>query len=116
MDTDDGALGDRGMPRDRGFEGARREAMARDVDHVVRATHDVEIAVLVDVAAITRGVEAGEGGQVRRHVAVIVTPERGQRARRQGQTNGDVALGERGDLVTVLVKDAYVVAGYGPRR
>ena len=112
--SDDGALGDRGVASNGGFKGPGGETVAGDVDHVVGAAHDVEITVFIDVPAITGGVEAGEGGQIGRDVALVVTPQSRERTGRQGQPDHDVAFRERLDLVPVLVEDAHVVAGHRP--
>ena len=62
--ADDRALGDVLVRGDDLFHLARGEPVAGDVDHVVHAAHDVDVAVLVDVPAVAREVVAGEGLEI----------------------------------------------------
>ena len=66
------------------FQLARRQAVARDIDDVVGARHDVEIAVLVLVAGITGLVIAGEGRQIFLDKGVVRAPDAGKAGWRQG--------------------------------
>ena len=79
--------------------------MASDVDHVVGAPHDVEVAVGVDVPSVAGEVVAVVRREVRRDVPVVVAPQGRQRARRQWVLEADRALGVRRDLVAALVGD-----------
>ena len=57
-DADHGALGDVRMRGEHLLHRSGREAVAGDVDDVVGPRHDVDVAVLVDVARVGRLVEA----------------------------------------------------------
>ncbi len=86
--------------------------MAGDVDDVVGAAHDEQVAVLVEVAAVPREVAALVRRQVGRDVAVVVAPQGGQRARRQRQPQHDRPLGARRHRLAPLVQDRHVVPGH----
>ena len=58
------------------------EAMAGDVDDVVGATHDPDVAVVVDRSSIAGAIPAGEVGEVGGVVALVVLPESGGAAGR----------------------------------
>ena len=81
-----------GWPASDRLHRAGREPVPGDVDDVVGAAHDEQVAVLVDVAAVAGQVVAVERGQVRRDEPVVVVPQRRQRARRQRQLDADRAL------------------------
>ena len=116
MDADDGALGDGMVQRQHLFERARREAVPRDVDDVVGAAHDEDIAVGVDVSGIARRVEARERIEIRLAEPLEASPDAGERARRQRKAQRDVPLGRSaaragaGDIPALAVEDAHVVA------
>jgi hypothetical protein len=59
--ADHGAFGHVRVRGQHLFHAAGRQAVARDVDDVIGARHDVEVAVLVDHAGIAGLVVAGEG-------------------------------------------------------
>ena len=63
-DADDGAFGDIGMRGQHLLDRAGREAVAGDIDDVVGARHDEDIAVLVDIAGIGGVVVAGIVGEI----------------------------------------------------
>ena len=58
--ADDRALGHQRVGGHDGLHGPGREPVTGDVDHVVGAAHDEDVAVLVEVAAVAGGVAAGE--------------------------------------------------------
>ena len=99
-----------------GLDRSGRHPMSRNVDDVVGAAHHEQVAVVVDVAAVAGEVVAGKRGQVRRHVAVVVTPQRRQGARRQRQLHADRALLVRVALGTVWPQDPHVVTRHRHRR
>ena len=63
--------------------------MSRDVDDVVGATHDPQVAVLVQMAGVRGFVVAVEAAQVRLLEALFVVPQGGQAARREGKPQND---------------------------
>lgn len=83
--TDDGAFGDVGVFGEDFLHRAGRQAVAGDVDDVVGAGHDEEVAVLVDDAGVGRLVVAGELGEIGAFEALVGVPERRQAAGRQGE-------------------------------
>ena len=89
--------------------------MARHVDHVIGARHDVKITVLVHIARIARLVIAGEMRQIGLAEPILGIPQRGQRAGGQGQPDGDGAKRAGGDRVPRLVKNLHVIARHGHR-
>ena len=60
------------------------EAVAGDIDDVVDATHDEEVAVLVLHARIASQVVTRLGAEVGLDVAVVVLPQGRKTGRRQG--------------------------------
>src|SRR5699024_3783504 len=74
MDRDDGGLGHSRVGGDDGLDDAGRQAVTGDVDDIVGAPHDVDVAVLVEVAGVAGEVVAVEGGQVRGDEARVIAP------------------------------------------
>src|SRR6478736_3644442 len=116
VDADDGTLRHGLVPRQRRLERAGGEPVTGHVEHVVGAAHDVEVAVLVDVAAVTGQVVAGVDREVGADVAVVVAPEGRQRAGRHRQLDADRALDAGLDRFARAVEDLHVVARDGHRR
>jgi hypothetical protein len=87
--------------------------VARHVDDVVSARHDVHVTVLVDVARVARVVVAGNGLEVRLVKPLGAVVQREQRARREGQLDRDVAQRVGGHLLVAVVEDLHVVSGAG---
>ena len=110
------ALGDRGMQGEHLLERACGQPVPGDVDHIVGAAHHVEVAVLVEVAGIPGGVEAGEGRQVGALEAVLAAPDAQEGAGRQRESDGDIAVfaGLR-DWFALGIEDGDVVAGHRER-
>src|SRR5215468_3949285 len=102
-----------GMTGQHFFHGARGEPVASDIDDVVDATHDVEIAVLVLEARVAGQIVAGMALEVGTLVPRVVVPERRETAGRHGQPDGDGADLPRGDLLVRFVEHAHVVARHG---
>lgn len=90
--SEDGALGYVGVGGDYLFHRAGGEAVARYVDYVVYAAHDVEVAVGVFVAAVAGEVVAGEGIHVGFLEALVVVPQGGQTGGGQRGSDDDDAL------------------------
>jgi hypothetical protein len=110
-DADHGAFGDVRMGGEHLLHAAGRQAVAGDVDDVVGAAHDVEIAVLVDEAGIGGLVVAGEVGEVAFAEALVGVPQRRQAAGRQRQLDDDGAdLLARHGLGRLVEHDLHVVA------
>ena len=83
--------------------------VAGHVDHIVDATHDIDVAVRVPMAAIPGEVEAGVAGPIGIDIALMVAPNGGEGARRQRLLEDDGALFAGAKLAAVLVQDAQVV-------
>jgi hypothetical protein len=113
VDADHRALGDVLVLGKDFLHAAGREAVAGDVDEVVGATHDVDVAVLVEVAGIARLVVAGVVGHVAVDEALAVVPQ-GRKARgRQGQLDADIADLAVGQLLVGIAQDVDGVARHG---
>ena len=82
MNPDDRTLGDVGVRGNHRLHRAGRQAVPGDVDDVVGAPHDVDVAIFVDESSVTTGVVAGMVAEVGRYVAIIVSPQCWQRSRR----------------------------------
>ena len=70
--TDDGGFGDLAVRDQRALDLGRAEAMTGDVQHVVDATGDPVVAVLVAPRAVAREVAAGERAEVRVDEALVI--------------------------------------------
>src|SRR5258708_14162444 len=70
-----GGLGHRGMVDQRAFHFHRPDAVARDVEHVVHAAEDPEVAVLVALGSVAREVNVLPLAPVHAAVALIVAPD-----------------------------------------
>ena len=62
--ADNGRFRDLGVGDERGFDLRRSHAVTRDIEHVVDAAGDPEIAVLVPPRAIAREIASREGGEI----------------------------------------------------
>ena len=79
--ADDRRLGDRGVLDERRLHLHRADAVSGDVEHVVDAAEDPEVAVVVALGAVAGEVEVGPAGplrEVRLHVARVVAPDGAQ--------------------------------------
>ena len=105
---DHGALGDCRVGKQHLFESARREAVAGDVDHIVRPCHDRKVTVGVDGARVACGVWRDRA--VGRQMAVSSGSEPHEHTRKKmgrctlGRCNvrAMAILGQRHDLVAAL--------------
>ena len=89
--ADHRGLGDARMRDQRALDLHRAEAVAGDVQHVVDAAHDPEVAVLVAARAVAGEVEAVlEVLPVGAQVALVVAPDRAQH-RRPGLADDELA-------------------------
>ena len=111
-EADHGAFGDGRVLADHLFHGAGGEPVSGDVDDVVGAAHDEDVAVLVPVAGVAGGVVALERLEVGGNVAFVVAPERGQGAGRQRQAQDDVAFRAGLDVPAGAVDDVEPEAGH----
>jgi hypothetical protein len=114
--ADDRALGDVRVTGQRGLDRAGRQPVPGDVEHVVGAPHDVEVAVLVDHPAVTGEVVAVVHREVAGDVALVVLPQGRQGAGRQRQLDGDRALVAGRHRLAGVVEHLHVVAGHAHRR
>ena len=99
--ADDGGLGDLGMGVERALDLRRAEPVARHVDHVVDASGDPVVAVLVAAAAVAGEVHALVGGEVGLHEALVIA-EHASRLPRPAVEDDEVAGGgalEQGALL-----------------
>jgi len=76
--------------------------VAGNVDDVVNPPHDVEVAVFVKTPSVSGNVVAGSFGDVFQ-VALVVLPEGGQAAGRQGKFYDNGAFLSVGQTVAVRV-------------
>ena len=111
--ADDGAFGDVGVGGEDLFHAAGGQAVAGDVDDVVDARHDEQVAVFVLHPCVAGEVVAGLGAQIRIDEAVVVLPQGGQAAGGHGQLDHDAADLARVLYVAVVVEDAHVIARHG---
>ncbi len=103
MHANDGAFGHVRMAGNHTFNAAGRQAVSGDVDNVVGAAHDENVAVLIFITGIGRQIVALVAGQIRLVEAVIVVPKGGQRARRQRQLHHNIADFVRRGFVFIIV-------------
>ena len=116
LHADDRALGHVRVPRQDLFHAPGREPVPGDVDDVVGAAHDEEIAVVVQVAGVARLVVTGVAIEIRGAKASLVVPQRRQAARRQRQLDDDVAGLASGTRLAGVVDDLHPVARNRHRR
>ena len=96
VDADDGGLGHRRVVDEGGLDLGGRDAVAADVHHVVDATEQPEVAVVVELAAVAGEVAALELRPVRLLVALGVAVDAAQHRRpRPGQREVAAAAGRR---------------------
>src|SRR5271170_6499204 len=76
-----GRLGDRPMGLQRAFDLHRAQPMARDVDHVVDAAHQPQVAVLVAAGAVAGEVGAGNLTEVLTLITIRIAEDRPQHPR-----------------------------------
>ena len=109
-DADHGAFGDVLVARQHLLHAAGREPVPRDIDDVVGAAHDEQVAVLVLEAGVRGLVVAGEFREVAFLEALVLLPQRRQAGGRQRQLDDDRAHLAARHFVALLVDDAHVVA------
>jgi len=78
------------------------------------ATHDRQVAVLVEKTTVAGEVVARIPGKVRALEGLVVRIERRQASGRQRQLDGDRAVLAARHFLASLVEDPHVVAGHGP--
>ena len=89
--------------------------MAGDIDDVIGAPHDEQVAILVEVAAVAGEVVAGEGGHVGAVKALRIAPHPGQAARRQRLLDHHTALLHGAGRLALPVEDLHVETGHRHR-
>ena len=109
--ADDSTFGNRRVGCHSCFQSARGQAVAGNVDDVVGAAHDVDVAVFVDATAVTGQVGALNRRQVRIDVAFVVTPHGCECSGRKRQADDDEAFFTRFHFVAGSVDNPHVVAG-----
>ncbi len=92
---------------------ARREPMPCDIDDIVSAAHDEQVAVLVDEPCVRRVVEARKCREVTLLKSVIGMPQRGQATGWQRQLDHDGPHRVGTDRLSTLVDDLHVIAWHG---
>src|SRR5689334_6192236 len=102
--VDDRRLADLVVADERALDLHGREAVAADVDHVVHAPEDPEVALLVAPRAVAGEVHRLELAPVAVDVALRVAPDAAQH-RRPGLAQHEVAALVRPELLAVLVHD-----------
>ncbi len=95
------------------FHRARRKAVAGDIDDVVGARHDEDIAVIVYVTGIRCLVIAGEFREAGGAKPFVGIPEARQAARREGELDGDIAKRTGRHLMARIVEHMEIVARHG---
>jgi hypothetical protein len=108
-------LGHLGVADERALDLHRREAVSGDVDHVVDAPEDPEVAALVAPRAVAGEVQVPELRPVVLAVALGIAPDAAQH-RGPGLADHEVAAVVRGQLLALVVDDGRVDAEEGPRR
>ena len=110
LHANDGGLGDGGVLNEDGFEFSGADAVTRDVDDVVDAAGDPEVAVLVADGAVARDVLfAAPAVPVGVHVALFGAADTRRDAGPRLTDREDAVVG----LVAVLVEDGGVDAEEG---
>ncbi len=99
-----------------GLDGPGGQAVPGHVDDVVGAAHHEQVPIRVEVAAVAGQVVAVVRRKIRRHVALVVAPQRGQGARRQRQLDADRALFVGVAHRAIRTQDLHVVTGHGHGR
>src|SRR5262249_11743661 len=111
-DADHGALGDILMRGEHLLHSTGREPMAGDVNDIVGATHDVDVAVFVLEAGIRRLVIPGKLGEITLLEPLVLLPQRRQAARRERQFEDNRADLVRLNRLARIVHDVDLVAGH----
>ena len=111
----DGRLGDLLVVDERRLDLDRRDAVARDVHHVVDAPEQPEVAVRVDAGTVAGEVDVPVLRPVRVAVARVVAVDAAQH-RRPRPLQHEVAAAARADLLAGLVVDRGLDARERARR
>ena len=112
--TDDGGLGDGRMRNEGAFDFGGAETMTGDVEHVVDAANDPDVAVFVTTCSVASEIPAFEVAPVSLLVAFLVAPNATQHGR-PGLFDDELALLVRADLVAEVIDDADIDAKEGQR-
>src|SRR5690625_2282879 len=97
------------------LDGACRKTMACDIDDVVGARHDKDIAVFVDIARVSGLVVAGEGAEIGLLKAFFRVPEGWEGTRGQGQLADDGADGIGSNFLAFGVEHPQIPTRHRPR-
>jgi hypothetical protein len=93
--ADDGGFRHRGMADQRRFDFRRAHAVTGDVEHVIDATGDPVIAVVIAAAAVTGEILALVGGEIGLDEALVIAVDRPHLA---GPAVGDAEIAVGGSL------------------
>jgi len=115
-DPDHGALRDIRVRGEDFFDGTGREPVPGDIDDVVGASHDEDIALLVDVSGIGREVVARERSEIGVVEALVGVPERRGGARRHRQLGHERTCLASGQLGPVTPEHPEIPSRYGSGR
>src|SRR5262249_39976533 len=76
-----GGLCNRGMLDECGLDFHRADAVSGDIEHVIHASENPVVAVLVALGSVAREVQilpSGPFREIRLHVALVVSPDRAE--------------------------------------
>ena len=87
------------------------KAVPGHIDYVIDAPHDEDVAILIQITAITGEVIAGVLGEVGGTETLVVIPEGREASRGEGQFDHDIAgLVGLGNPFTIMAEQLHVVA------
>lgn len=110
VEGDDSALDDLFVLVDDLLEATGRDTMTSDVDHVVDASHDVHVALVIHDAGITTRVVARCFSKVLLDESLVVTPQAKHESRRHGKLDDDLAERTVFNLLVLIIENLEVVA------
>jgi hypothetical protein len=88
--------------------------MASDIDHVIDASHDVDITIRINETSIAGVVVARNVVHVGVEESLIVVEESQEVARRKGELNGELAHSPVGDWLVVVVENLQIITRTRP--
>jgi hypothetical protein len=101
------------MTRNRFLHATGRQPVTGDIDDVVGARHDEQVAVIIDETGIRCFVVAGKLGEIGIAEPVFGVPQRRQAARRQRQLDNNISQGPGRDRMPGIVDHLHVIPGIG---
>jgi hypothetical protein len=100
-----GCFGHLGMSEQLLLHAGSGEPVSGRVDDVIEPGHNIEVAILIEVAGIPGGVVPGCGGQVFLDKGLVVVVEGKHKGRREGQFDADFPELVLRKLLVIVVKD-----------